>query len=245
MSTPSVELLRVQAERLRAFLANAGIDLKHKNALEAVAKMHGHKDWNSISNTQAMPSAAAYVSCIRYPSITDIAYSPDRDTALRDFICAARMLIDIMPGPAEDFAIHGQDIDAGLPCLSLEFRDVPLLTLQPVKVAELIKFTANKVVAARSDLPGVDESESFHSIGVALTSAFRSRPISDAEHRLAKVANSSAAHFLLGEFEDAVRQLSKRTQEEDNPPEITTSASDLLSAIDKVHVGHAILAVVR
>ena len=39
---------RVEAERLQAYLARAGIDLKHTHALEAVAQMHGFKNYQTL-----------------------------------------------------------------------------------------------------------------------------------------------------------------------------------------------------
>ncbi len=48
MSFQSSSAYKEQAARLRAFLANKGIDLKHTNALEAVAQMQGVKNWHVL-----------------------------------------------------------------------------------------------------------------------------------------------------------------------------------------------------
>lgn len=48
-SRPSTALYKEQAKRLREFLLNAGVVLKHANALEAVAKMHGHRDFHALT----------------------------------------------------------------------------------------------------------------------------------------------------------------------------------------------------
>ncbi|WP_409286873.1 glyoxalase superfamily protein [Pseudomonas guariconensis] len=45
----SIELLKSQAKRLRSHLASLNIQLSYSAALEAVAAMHGHKDWNTIA----------------------------------------------------------------------------------------------------------------------------------------------------------------------------------------------------
>lgn len=42
------ERFKEQAERLRQFLAAAGVDLKHTTSLQAVARMHGAHDWRSL-----------------------------------------------------------------------------------------------------------------------------------------------------------------------------------------------------
>ncbi len=44
---PTIEDLKSQAKRLRASLAGTN-PLSHSQALEAVARQHGYKDWNTI-----------------------------------------------------------------------------------------------------------------------------------------------------------------------------------------------------
>lgn len=44
---PTIEDLKSQAKRLRASLAGSN-PLSHSQALEAVARQHGYKDWNTI-----------------------------------------------------------------------------------------------------------------------------------------------------------------------------------------------------
>ena len=44
---PTIEDLKSQAKRLRASLANNS-PITHSQALEAVARQHGYKDWNTI-----------------------------------------------------------------------------------------------------------------------------------------------------------------------------------------------------
>lgn len=44
---PTIEDLKSQAKRLRASLAGTN-SLSHSQALEAVARQHGYKDWNTI-----------------------------------------------------------------------------------------------------------------------------------------------------------------------------------------------------
>lgn len=45
----TIESLKSQAKRLRAHLSAKNIQLTHSQALEAVAAMHGHRDWNTAS----------------------------------------------------------------------------------------------------------------------------------------------------------------------------------------------------
>jgi len=44
-----IETLKSQAKRLRTHLATNNIPLSHSQALEAIAVMHGHRDWNTAS----------------------------------------------------------------------------------------------------------------------------------------------------------------------------------------------------
>ena len=53
--TDSDSIYKVQATRLRAFLAENGVQLKHTHALEAVAQMHGAKNWH-VLQAQRHPS---------------------------------------------------------------------------------------------------------------------------------------------------------------------------------------------
>jgi hypothetical protein len=42
-----IETMKTQARRLRAGLAEGGNALSHAQALELVARQHGHRDWNT------------------------------------------------------------------------------------------------------------------------------------------------------------------------------------------------------
>jgi len=45
----SIETFKSQAKRLRTFLAENHVSLSHSQVLEAIAVMHGHRDWNTAS----------------------------------------------------------------------------------------------------------------------------------------------------------------------------------------------------
>ncbi|MDF1720245.1 MAG: glyoxalase superfamily protein [Minwuia sp.] len=49
--------MKQQAKRLRSVLAETGQSMSHAQALEAVARQHGFRDWNTAAAT--MPSAPA------------------------------------------------------------------------------------------------------------------------------------------------------------------------------------------
>lgn len=54
---PSSDGLKTQAKRLREAMAHSGTPLSHSAALEAVARQHGFRDWNTAqaSAKQARP----------------------------------------------------------------------------------------------------------------------------------------------------------------------------------------------
>ncbi|PHP66410.1 hypothetical protein CSC94_14065 [Zhengella mangrovi] len=45
--TPSIDDMKAQAKRLRADLETRGTPVSHAQALELVARQHGHRDWNT------------------------------------------------------------------------------------------------------------------------------------------------------------------------------------------------------
>jgi len=45
---PSIDILKVQAKRLRAQLQVSGTTIGHSRSLELLAHQHGYKDWNTL-----------------------------------------------------------------------------------------------------------------------------------------------------------------------------------------------------
>jgi hypothetical protein len=57
---PSIEVLKEQAKRLRTSLQEPGRNIGHSEALEAIARQYGFRDWNTLrakalSNRQRAP----------------------------------------------------------------------------------------------------------------------------------------------------------------------------------------------
>lgn len=48
----AIQSYKQQARRLREALAEEGRSLSHGEALEMVARQHGHRDWNTLSATE-------------------------------------------------------------------------------------------------------------------------------------------------------------------------------------------------
>ena len=81
----SIDQYKKQAKVLREFLAAGGIEIKHTHALEAVARMHGTKDFHTLSHLTEQP----------------LSYEKYRD--------AARLLMDT--GVSMDIAYWNQYMD--------------------------------------------------------------------------------------------------------------------------------------
>ncbi|WP_137701967.1 glyoxalase superfamily protein [Marimonas lutisalis] len=48
-NTPAIASLKQQARRLRTAMHEAGTPISQSAALEAIARQHGHRDWNTAS----------------------------------------------------------------------------------------------------------------------------------------------------------------------------------------------------
>ncbi|MCC3859581.1 glyoxalase superfamily protein [Pseudemcibacter aquimaris] len=59
----NIENLKSQAKRLREYLSDQNIKLSHSAALEAIAKQHGYRDWNTLS--------ASIKSNVKWPAVGD------------------------------------------------------------------------------------------------------------------------------------------------------------------------------
>jgi hypothetical protein len=58
----TIETLKSQAKRLRTHLSESNIPLTHSQVLEAVAVMHGHRDWNTASAAVGQHAAPVHDS---------------------------------------------------------------------------------------------------------------------------------------------------------------------------------------
>lgn len=61
----SVERFKTQAKRLREFLAKSGTDISHSAGLEAVAAIHGFKDWN-VASAMAKDELKLFIVCCSF-----------------------------------------------------------------------------------------------------------------------------------------------------------------------------------
>ena len=245
-----------QAARLRAFLAAAGVELKHTTAQQAVARMYGAKDWRALlagtlqsdPSTSVSPSSRNYAITVAYKGHTSVTLAPTLKLAIHTFAQEARGLIDLLPTDTP-LRFVGQDIDMGISLLSLMWRDSTMVALSyPILVdgKQVIDGPGGgKLAPIKSPkLHGLDEAQSFFSIAVAMGEAFAMRTSSEATKRRQQSVNSLTAHMLGVDFDDAVLELAVLTQQTQNPPALNIDPRELLLAIDKIRLTYTFVAVV-
>lgn len=253
---------KAQAERLREFLASAGVDLKHTTSLQAIACMHGAKDWRALlagdavpeplrDHQPAQPSGAHQFAIVsQYPTVTTVALAPTRELALHAFLQEARMILDVY-GPADSVRFVGQDMDPGLPSLVLMIDDMAWVTLQRPSIVDGLGVAKGKdgshqlQQAKLPRLHGLEKAESFFSIAVAIGEAFATRKESDQQPRAMAASHSMAAHMMAIPFNEVVVSLAVETHESLGPPSVGADPAELLRAIDKIKLMHTSLAVLR
>lgn len=255
-SSPREEQFKQQAKRLRAFLAVAGIDIKHMHSLEAVAQMHGAKDFHSLLAT-APPEPEGlldnpFVSVTLYDGYSDVSLAPTRELGLRSFLQTANMLVDLLGGDDAEVLFVGQDLDSGLPSLALTINGAVWATLdQPSQVEDATiqqgndgqpRLVPGKKIAGLEEIEG---AESFFSIAVALTNAFASRKKSEQKPRAVRATHTLTARLLAVNFNEALMDLATETHRSMQPVPLKGSARALLKAIDQIKLLSAFHATVR
>jgi len=245
-----------QAAALRDFLAAGGVDLKQVNALAAIAKVHGAPDWHTLVNGHQPASAPAaeaapaarpesgeiYVVVSHFRGVSTASYAASRELALLDFIQAARMFADIL-GPDELFIV-GQDMDAGLPCMSLFAGELVLLELirpDVVRAETIVQDSDGSAHLERAkavNLRGLHSLESFQQIALALNAAFSVRTAEEAERRFKRSVHTQAARMLSFNGLQAMKDLSLGSSASSQPFQF--DAAQLLRAIDRVKVMHSV-----
>lgn len=145
----TIETLKSQAKRLRTYLSESNISLTHSQVLEAVAVMHGHRDWNTASATAALHAAPVQEPRLHNMSLNELlngGMQPGADmgpadvqregTYRRGYHQCAAELMHTMRGPTQITAATLQEWVEGP---GMEWRkDKPLdrMILAPTFVAD-------------------------------------------------------------------------------------------------------------
>jgi hypothetical protein len=256
-----------QAKRLRAYLAIGGYELKHRNAMEAVAQMHGAKDWHTLiseGETEATattshagdapkvdPCLDLYGVQITLPSHSHTAISPSRELAVLGFIQSARTVVDLFGGDDHQVMVIGQDVDDGMPKLALAINGSVIVTLFcPSRLTNTVikkqpDGNYQSVPGKKVNLFGVDHNESSYAIAVALNDAFASRKKSEEKPRQQLAINSFIARYAVMDDFDVMSEQAVQTHQEESWKPMDVDPRELLLAIDKVSVSEIVRAVIR
>lgn len=259
-----------QVARLRAYLEAGGVQLKHRNAQEAVAQMHGFKDWHSLKadkgrlrkapGDEAAPHEEkatkgsgyldVYAIQALYGGNSDVSVAASKDVALLGFVQKSRTFVDLFGGDRR-VTVLGQDVDDGLPYLALALDDTVVVTLE--RPATIVGTTVKKgsdgsgkvVDVPRGLLGPVETSESWYAVAVALTEAFASRKRSEEKPRLNRAMNSKVAMEASIETFDAMSEAAIETKKRGRTPLLEVDPRGLLMGVDKVQTGLVFMATVR
>jgi len=247
---PHVDALKAQASRLREFLSRAGVELKHKHSLEAVARMYNAKDWHSLAHAaeqrgEASLAGPAYVVVSHYYGHADVVQCGSRQLAIHAFAQRARLLADLMTEEdVKEVRVYGQDQDDGLPMLRLVVKGNTYLTMQPAMVASFERVVGRTLRTEEPvDLLGLEDSESYYLMGQAIEAALSARKNLGARYEQA--AHSWPAHSLVTDYEAVGKQLAEESAVGPFTADMRGTPEQLLTAIDTVHVGLSSIATVR
>lgn len=189
-----------QAERLRAFLKQGGVEIKHTNALEAIAAVHGAKDFHTLQHQAKhaeQPGALFVVNKYGTGSFVDSTVCRDFQVAIAAFAQAVRIYADLLPDERLIVAaVTGGARTEGLYCFLGEWLMVSLLQASTAEVEKNF----------RPLLPGIEDfdDEAVARFAYNVTAALANRKQGEWKERLNKVSNSAPAHALDSDPAEAI-----------------------------------------
>lgn len=182
-----------QAARLRDFLKRAGIELKHTHALEAIAAVHGAKDFHTLQHAarqDAKPNVPVFVvNTYGTGAFIDSTVCNEIGIAIAAFAQHVRMYADLLPDSRVIVAaVHGGVRTEGLYCF---VDDEVMVTLLQGCVGEVEKHFEPL-------LPGVTEldQQAVSDFAYNVTATLATRKRHNWEARRTKILNSTAAQSL-------------------------------------------------
>lgn len=187
------DLFKQQATRLRDFLKRGGFDLKHTHALEAIAAVHGAKDFHSLRHgTRANQPESGPVFAVNVygaGSFIDTTVCNDLQIAIAAFAQEVRMFADLLPDARVLVAaVHGGARTEGLYCF---VDDAVMVTLLQACVGDVEK-NFEPLLPHVTDL----QDQGINDFAYNVTAALYSRKRGPWEARRSKVMHSSAARAL-------------------------------------------------
>lgn len=189
-----------QAEILRAFLAAAGIELKQTNALEAVARMNGAKNWNTLQATgMTQNEAPLFIVSTLGTGMTHNTAIRGEAAARRCFCAAAYRLSVLVDEPLQ---FYGQHDDGGLPYLVAQAGGITYLTLNQAHTADEAQIVKGRLIESPPVSLGViTESDDYPLVAAAIQKAFRTESEELRKARFAELQYSLESNILSHDWD--------------------------------------------
>jgi hypothetical protein len=124
----SLDLHKAQATRLREFLGDAGITIKHTNALEAVARMHGFPNYHLLQHSAAAREATWVVSTITAGVLPIMHVAHTRADAIALF---CHQLARVAADESVEIEVRAQEGGAHVGLYALNYGAIVVALTQP------------------------------------------------------------------------------------------------------------------
>lgn len=195
---PPDYLYKQQAARLQDFLKAAGITLKHTHALEAVAHIHGAKNWHTLrhqASESTHTSTLWLISTYGKGTLQQSVFAKDLVVAINIFLKDTYVYCCLYP--TEDMKVVGEKDDAGL-------RGLYLFVENTLCVSMIIPGWSE----FQEDSPSFHfpDPEDFPQVAEAIQTAIALRQSGSVEERLQQVSRSLIAYSLAENFDEALLQ---------------------------------------
>lgn len=185
-----------------------------------------------------------YAIVCHYTDYVSIAVAQSHEVALRDFLQAANLVIDLYPDAEVKFL--GQDIDGGMPSLALTLEGQVMVTLQQPEIVDgKIIQDGNMVDAPAIKLPGIDAEHTYSGIAVWLDWAYQHRDPEQAYARMEQALNSFSALHLSRDYAQLLPAIAEESAREVKLPRPKGKPAGLRSAIDAIRLSHSMMTPVR
>lgn len=192
-----VDGYKKQAERLREYLANAGVDLKQTNALEAVAQMHGYPNFNTLKASAKIRAHEELWCTLSWgrAELPVINVTIDPELAYASFLQTVLINVSLMPD--RPYSLAALEDDAAL-------RGIYLFDEQSL-IAALVT-PGGLTEDEREPIPrGLFDPESPRRAAAWLAKAIEHRKDPGAEERRARFHHSQVAVNFSRDLDDIIR----------------------------------------
>lgn len=221
--TDSDSAYKEQASRLQTFLAKNGVELKHTHALEAVAQMHGAKNWHTlrnsaIQNDTASLQASPWLICTygqgHFPCATILTSLP---IALNAFLKKAYIYASLLPNAT--LRVIGEEVDAAFEGLFMFCDGILTVSMTRPAQEELQEGSSQYVFP---------EPEQFSNIASLIEAAVHCRTRENLEELFERVRRSEQAYQITFNIDEAIRELPDEQPQHIKPADISPKDAEML-----------------